>query len=118
MFIEGVDIVPTIADDSLSYIPWGGDNQMLFDILYLVEKNDALATCQCFNAKVYYGSGLQYCATEAFASVKSAIDDFLLDNDLAAYFLGVCQNFKHFSFAVSVHFLNEDGSRIVRLLRK
>lgn len=91
---------------------------MLFDILYLVEKDYALATCQCFNAKVYYGSGLQYCATEAFASVKSAIDDFLLDNDLAAYFLGECQNFKHFSFAVSVHFLNEDGSRIVRLLRK
>lgn len=118
VFREDVDIVPTIVDDKLSYVPWGGDNQMPFDLLALVEKDETLATCQCFNAKVYYGSGLQYCATEAFASVKSAIDDFLLDNDLAAYFLGVCQNFKHFSFAVSVHFLNEDGSRIVRLLRK
>ena len=35
---EDVDIVPTIVDDKLSYIPWGGDNQMPFDLLALVEK--------------------------------------------------------------------------------
>ena len=28
-FREDVDIVPTVVDDSLSYIPWGGDNQPL-----------------------------------------------------------------------------------------
>ncbi len=33
VFREDVDIVPTIIDDRLSYIPWGGDNQMPFDIL-------------------------------------------------------------------------------------
>ena len=118
VFREDVDIVPTIVDDTLSYIPWGGDNLMPFDLLALVEKDETLATCQCFNAEVCYGSGLQYCATEASASVKSAVEDFLLDNDLAAYFLGICQDFKHFGFAVSVLILNEDGSRIVRLLRK
>ena len=26
---EDVDIVPTVVDDSLSYVPWGGDNQPL-----------------------------------------------------------------------------------------
>ena len=91
---------------------------MPFDLLPLVERDETLATCQCFNAEGCYGSGLQYCATEASAPVKSAVDDFLLDNDLAAYFLGICQDFKHFGFAVSVLILNEDGSRIVRLLRK
>ena len=118
VFREDVDIVPTIVDDTLSYIPWGGDNQMPFDLLALVEKDETLATCQCFNAEVCYGSGLQYCATEVSAPVKSAVDDFLLDNDLAAYFLGICQDFKHFGFAVSVLILNEDGTKIVRLLRK
>ena len=29
VFREYVDIVPTAVDDSLSYIPWGGDNQPL-----------------------------------------------------------------------------------------
>ena len=81
-------------------------------------ENETLATCQCFNAEVCYGSGLQYCTTEAYASVKSAVDDFLLENDIAAYFLGICQDFKHFGFAVSVLILNEDGTKVVSLKRK
>ena len=32
VFKEDVDIVPTIVDDTLSYIPWGGDKQMPFDL--------------------------------------------------------------------------------------
>ena len=118
VFREDVDIVPTIIDDKLSYVPWGGDNQMPFDLLALVEKDETLATCQCFNAEVCYGSGLQYCTIETTAKVKNDVEDFLLDNDLAAYFLGICQDFKHFGFAVSVLILNEDGTKIVRLLRK
>ena len=91
---------------------------MPFDLLALVEKDETLATCQCFNAEVCYGSGLQYCATEASASVKRAVEDFTLENDIAAYFLGICQDFKHFGFAVSVLILNEDSTKIVRLMRK
>ena len=84
VFKEDVDIVPTIVDDTLSYIPWGGDNQMPFDLLALVEKDETLATCQGFNAEVCYGSGLQYCTTESTAKVKNDVEGFLLDNDLAA----------------------------------
>ena len=118
VFKEDVDIVPTVVDDSLSYIPWGGDNQMPFHILDLIEKDETLATCQCFNAEVCYGAGLHYDTCIATAAVKSEVEDFLLDNDLASYFLGVSQDFKHFGFAVSVLILNEDGTKIVRLLRK
>ena len=118
VFREDVDIVPTIIDDKLSYVPWGGDNQMPFDLLALVEKDETLVTCQCFNAEVCDGSGLQYCTTETTAKVKNDVEDFLLDNDIATYFLGICQYFKHFGFAVSVLILNEDGTKIVRLLRK
>ena len=31
VFREDVDIVPTIVEDSLSYIPWGCNNQPPFD---------------------------------------------------------------------------------------
>ena len=118
VFKEEVDIVPTIVDDTLSYVPWGGDNLMPFNIIDLIEKDETLATCQIFNAEVCYGSGLQYNCAETSASVKSQVDDFLLYNDLASYFLGVSQDFKHFGIAVSVLILNEDGTKIVRLLRK
>lgn len=79
VFKEDVDIVPTIIDDSLSYIPWGGDNQMPFDILNLIEKDETLATCQCFNAEVCYGAGLRYDTCIASAAVKREVEDFTLD---------------------------------------
>lgn len=118
VFKEDVDIVPTIIDDRHSYIPWGGDNQMPFNILDLIEKDETLATCQCFNAEVCYGAGLRYCTESSSAVTRREVEDFTLDNDLASYFLGVSQDFKHFGFAVSVVILNQDGTKIVRLLRK
>ena len=53
VFKEDVDIVPVIIDDTLSYMPWGGDNNMPFDILKLIEDDETLSTCQMFNAVVF-----------------------------------------------------------------
>lgn len=118
VFKEDVDIVPVVIDDTLSYMPWGGDNQLPFNILKLIEDDETLSTCQMFNAEVCFGSGLQYDTCLASAAVKSEVEDFFLDNDIASYYLGVCQDFKHFGFAVSVIILSRDGTKIVRLLRK
>lgn len=118
VFKEDVDICPVTIDDSLSYIPWGGDNNMPFDILALIEKDETLSTCQMFNSEVCFGAGLQYNCQAATNATREAVDNFIMDNDLASYFLGVCQDFKYFGFAVSVLILNETGNRIVRILRK
>ncbi len=118
VYKEDVDIVPTIIDDHLSYIPWGGDNEMPYKVLELIEKDETLSTCQIFNAEVCYGSGLQYNTDTASPSVKNEVEDFLLSNDLPSYFLGVCQDFKHFGFCISVIILSQDGTRIARILRK
>ncbi len=118
VFKEDVDILPIPIDDKLSYVPWGGDNQMPFNILKLIEDDETLSTCQMFNAEVCFGSGLRYDTCFASVAVKSEVEDFFLDNDIASYYLGVCQDFKHFGFAVSVIILSRDGTKIVRLLRK
>ncbi len=118
VFKEDSDISPVTISDKLAYMPWGGDDQMPYNILNLIEEDETLATCQLFNAEVCYGSGLTYDTTSAATSVADEVEDFTLDNDIATYFLGVCQDFKHFAFAVSVIILNQDGTRIVRLLRK
>ena len=52
VFKEDVDIVPTIIDDTLSYVPWGADNQLPFNIIDLIEKDETLSTSQVFNAEV------------------------------------------------------------------
>ena len=118
VFKEEHNIAPIIINDKMKYIPWGGDNQMPYNIIDLVESDETMSTCQMFNAEVCYGSGLVYDTELATAQVQAQVDDFMLDNDLASYFLGVCQDFKHFGFCVSVIILNEDASRIVRIVRK
>lgn len=118
VFREQEDINPVTIDEHTNYIPWGAANDMPFKILDLIESNETLSTCQLFNAEVCYGSGLQYDSSKATKQVQEQVEDFLLDNDLPSYFLGVCQDFKHFAFCVSVIILNADGSKIVRLLRK
>ena len=43
VFKEDVDMVPTIIDKSLSYMPWGGDNMMPYNILKLIEDDEPSA---------------------------------------------------------------------------
>lgn len=117
VFREDCDIMPSTFGN-IKYMPWGADNQMPYNIIDLIERDETLATCQIFNAEICYGSGLVYDTSETTAAVADSVEDFLLDNDLASYFLGVCQDFKHFGFAVSVIILNAEGTKVVRLLRK
>ena len=118
VFKEDGDITPVVVNDSLSYMPWGADNQMPYNVIDLIESDETLATCQLFNAEVCFGSGLVYDSTQATPTTADSVEEWLLDNNLAAYWLGVCQDFKHFGFAVSVLILNNEGTQIVRLLRK
>ena len=118
VFKEENDIAPVFISERMKYMPWGGDNRMPYNIINLIESDETLSTCQMFNAEVCYGSGLVYNTEQATEQVRSEVDDFTSDNDLASYFLGVCQDFKHFGFCVSVIILNEDASRIVRIVRK
>lgn len=111
-------ITPVPVGEHLSYMPWGGDNLMPYNIINLIESDETLATCQLFNAEVCFGSGLVYDCAETSQDTANSVEDWLLDNDLASYWLGVCQDFKHFGFAVSVLILNADGTKVVRLLRK
>ncbi|WP_303743637.1 hypothetical protein [uncultured Muribaculum sp.] len=112
------DNLTTRCINGKEYVAWGEDDQMPYDILDLIEADETLATCQVFNAEVCYGSGLRYCTAAATKAVQAEVEDFVFDNPLADYFLGVCQDLMYFNFAVSVIILNDDGTKIVELHRK
>ena len=118
VFKDDIDISPVSLTDGTQYMPWGGDNLMPYHILEMVEKDETLSTCQMFNAEVCYGSGLVYNTASCAANVREEVEDFLLANSLPSYFLGVCQDFKHFGWCVSVIILDNEGKRIVALHRK
>ena len=65
VFKEEHNIAPIIINDKMKYIPWGGDNQMPYNIIDLIESDETLSTCQMFNAEVCYGSGLVYDTEQA-----------------------------------------------------
>lgn len=117
IFRESENPVIRTIDDK-SYVTWGDDDLMPYNIIDLIEKDETLATCQIFNAEVCYGSGLRYCTDDASEQVRKSVENFLMDNPMAEYFLGVCQDMKHFNFAISVIILNADGTQIVELHRK
>lgn len=110
--------LPLRTINGKEYVAWGDDDMMPYNTIDLIESDETLATCQVFNAEVCYGDGLRYCTAEASPKVQREVEDFILDNPLADYFLGVCQDLMYFNFAVSVIILNDDGTRIVELHRK
>lgn len=117
-FREDVDSVVAQLPDGTQYVPWGAEDNIPYDLIDLIESDETLATCQVFNAEVCYGAGLRYCADMADASTVNEVEQFLLDNSMPEYFLGVCQDIKHFNFAVSVIELNRDATAVVGLHRK
>ncbi len=117
VFREDKDILPVTIADGLQYIPWGANNLTPFEIMRKFEDDETLSACSAFQAESTYAAGLTYSPPDN-APFASEIEEFSLDNDIPAYFLGVCRDLKMFEFAVSVIILSEDGSRIVGIHRK
>lgn len=118
VFREAAELTTARTPDGKEYVTWGKDDMLPYRTIDLIESDETLSTCQVFNSEVCYGAGLRYCTTAATEAVAAEVDDFLLDNCMPDYFLGVCQDFKYFNFAVSVIILNAEGTKIVELHRK
>lgn len=118
VFREHGDIVPVSICEGVEIMPWGVDNNMPFDIMDHVERDETMTTCMQFNAEVCYGAGLEYDVQNAQPGVKRAIEEFKASNSFPSYFMGVCQDFKYFGFAVSVIILSRNKSKILSIRRK
>lgn len=117
VFRDDVDMVPVPVTEDVSYMPWGADNQMPYNVLSLIESDETLSTCQVFNAEVCYGGGLTY-RSDSAAAQHHEVDAFFENNDIPSAFLGMSQDFKFFGFAVAVIILSADRQKIVRIIRK
>ena len=78
VFKESGEISPRHLSETLSYMPWGADDQMPFDIIKLIESDETLSTCQMFNAEVCYGSGMVYDTEWCKSRVQRKVEEFAL----------------------------------------
>ncbi len=118
VFREDGELSPIRVNDQISYIPWGGDDLMPYSVLELIESDETLSTCLMWNAQMCYGNGLTYNTDEATSKVRKEVEDWEVDNQLPAIFMGMAQDLKFWGFAVTVFILSKDRTKIVRMLRK
>ena len=110
-FRETGDISPVSIGDKHRYMPWGADDQLPYDILELIERDETLSTCQMFNAEICYGSGLLYNTEACSEKVKEEIDSFFVGNNIPTNYLGVCQDFKYFAFCELIEVIRSSVER-------
>lgn len=116
VFREQSEILPVPISDSISYIPWGYDNQMPYRILNFFDTDETLGTCLTVNAEMLYAGGLRYVSSSG--SYSKRVEDFMTENPLDEIYYGQCLDLKALAFAVSVITLSPDGSKITAISRR
>lgn len=98
------------------YIPWGADNQMPYDIIDMIGRDEVMSQNKLFNVLTNYGRGLQLTdRATGQETVNPAIIDWAADNALPTFQLEQSTDMKYFYFAVAVIVLSRDALRIVGL---
>lgn len=122
--------VPGIAGES--YIPWGADDQLPYDLIHLVGSDEVTAQNKLFNVLTCYGAGLRFAPIKLDDSPRAlqtapdptvatslrAAREWGLRQNLPTYFLEQATDMKYFFFAVCVIILSRDGTKINRLRHK
>lgn len=109
----------TVPGKDSKYVCWGANNELPFDIMKLVGKNQVMSQNKLFNVLTCYGAGLKYMDVNTKAPTKDPeIRRFVLQNSFPTFFLEQATDMKYFFFAVAVIILSADGSQIVQIRHK
>ena len=118
VFREQSDISPKSVGDKISYMPWGANDMMPFDIMDLFGRDETLMTCNVFNSEVCYGDGLRYDTERCMPATRDAVENFCELNSMPELFFGSALDFKMFGFAVTVIILSKDHKSIASVARR
>lgn len=118
-FREDNDIAPRLIGSRTRYMPWGGDDQMPYDVHRIIEEDETIARCMEHNFRNCYGAGLHFTESETVTpGTRNAVRDFTLSQNLPGWYLGVCKDIKEFGFAVTlIRLTREERPRIAALSR-
>ena len=110
---------PLPFNEKTKYIPFGPDDQLPFEMIRLIGKDEIMSQNKFFNVLTCYGAGLKYNDTKTGQPTKDPeIRRWMLDNSLPELFLEQSTDMKYFFFSVAVIILSRDGKRIVQVRHK
>lgn len=101
------------------YVPWGWDDQLPYELMRLVDRDEVTAQNKFFNVITCYGRGVRLAdrATGRETASPAALA-WAERQNLPSYFLQQCTDMKYFFFSVCVVILSRDGTRVNKLRHK
>lgn len=122
---EAFNEVPiTIKGKSYTYISWGVENKIPYELEEKIEKNSVMAQNKLFNLLTCYGRGLEYMdiATMGDKVPKPSMDREIrrwqLRNSMKRFFAEQIVDLKYYFFCVAVFLLSNDRKKILRVVHK
>jgi hypothetical protein len=102
-----------------SYVPWGQDNQIPYNIISKVEIDEIMSQNKMFNVLTCYGAGLRFFDLESGQKTKNPdVARFAVRNYMPQLFLEQVTDFKYFYWSLLVVILDKEGKHIVQLRHK
>jgi len=100
------------------YVPWGRRNDLPYQILRKIRKDEVMSQNKLFNTLVCYSSGIRLRKENGEKITDPEIAAFFKYNRMPRYFLEQATDMKHFFFSVAVVILSRDGKKIVQIRHK
>lgn len=108
-----------IGDRDYTYICFGADNQLPYDIKRDIEMNSVMSQNKLFNLLTCYGRGLEYQDIETEKPTRDPeIRNFLVRNSMKQFFAEQATDMKYYYFSVAVLILSRDRKKVVRVVHK
>lgn len=121
VFDEDADIqtTPVPGRNGMSYVKFGTDNQLPFEIIKMIGVDEVMSQNKLFNVITCYGAGLKYMDVDTEKpTTHPDIKKWMRRNNLSTFQLEQATDMKYFFFCVSVIILSQDGRSINRLVHK
>jgi len=122
---EAFNEVPiTVKDKKYTYISWGDNNLLPYEIEKKIGKNSVMSQNKLFNLLTCYGRGLEYMdvATMGDKTPRPTTDKEIciwqLRNSVKRFFAEQIVDMKHYFFCVAVFLLSNDRKKILRIVHK
>ena len=116
-FDDDLQLTPIeIGGVRYDYVPYGGDDQMPWEVMNCLGKNMVTSQCQLFNVQACYGQGIRFIDRDTREDTQNAdIRRFCLRNSLHELFLEQVTDMKYFFLTVTRIVLSRDHSQIVKV---
>ena len=116
-FDDDIQLQPLeIGGVRYDYLPYGGDDQLPWDVMNCLGKNMVTSQCQLFNVQACYGQGVRFIDRDTREDTQDPeIRKFCLRNSLHELYLEQATDMKYFFLTVTRIVLSRDHSRIVQV---